>query len=259
MNVSGPDIAILAAAAESTGLDLSIPEIAILVVAGLALVLVIVLLVRTGRILVEVRELGNAVDANRKDLPSEVAAKLPDPAADLAAMAERLEGLAGEPDKAAARIGEIETKLDALGAKLAEVAGREPPPPPDVGKEVEAVVAPLVAKLREELGADLGGKLEALAPPEPEPQPEPEPEPEPEDEPEAGPAAEDLEAAVARSLGERGFREVAVVEGPTPVEGDREKLVVEARRDGMTYKGVVIVSAGRVVEQRLSSSHTMFP
>ena len=61
-----------------------------------------------------------------------------------------------------------------------------------------------------------------------------------------------------RVLGERGFTEVSVVT-TTEDEDGRFRMVVEAKRDGMSFKGPVLIEAGRVVEQKLRPSYPMFP
>jgi hypothetical protein len=63
---------------------------------------------------------------------------------------------------------------------------------------------------------------------------------------------------LARALGDRGFTEVIVVDA-TDDEGGRSRLIVEARRDGMSFKGPVLIEDGRVVEQKLRPSYPMFP
>ena len=68
----------------------------------------------------------------------------------------------------------------------------------------------------------------------------------------------DSEDAINRVLAERGFSEVKIIEGPESA-GGRIRLTVEARRDGMTYKGPVFLDGSKVVEQRLSPSYPMFP
>jgi vacuolar-type H+-ATPase subunit I/STV1 len=63
---------------------------------------------------------------------------------------------------------------------------------------------------------------------------------------------------LTRVLNDRGFRDVTVVE-VTEEEGGRARVSVEARRDGMTFKGPVTIENGRVVEQKLTPSYPMFP
>ncbi len=65
-------------------------------------------------------------------------------------------------------------------------------------------------------------------------------------------------ALLRRVLGERGFFQVAVVSS-TETEDGRSRVVVEAKRDGMSFKGPVLIEAGRVVEQKLRPSYPMFP
>jgi len=69
---------------------------------------------------------------------------------------------------------------------------------------------------------------------------------------------EGVEGAVMKSLAERGFVDVVLTRSATAEDG-RTKVIVEARRDGMTFKGPVILDGTRVVEQRLSPSYPMFP
>jgi hypothetical protein len=59
-------------------------------------------------------------------------------------------------------------------------------------------------------------------------------------------------------LGEDGFGQVAVLQGPAP-DGDRFRVLVEARKEGMTYKGPVFLMGTEVVEHRLTPSYPMFP
>lgn len=66
------------------------------------------------------------------------------------------------------------------------------------------------------------------------------------------------EDAVVRALTDRGFKDVQIV-GPAGEDGNRLRLFVEARRDGMTFKGPVFLDGSRVVEQRLSPAYPMFP
>jgi hypothetical protein len=63
---------------------------------------------------------------------------------------------------------------------------------------------------------------------------------------------------IERVLRNRGFTDIEVIGEPKP-EGDFLRVVVEARRDGMAYKGPVILSGDEVLEQRLSPSYPMFP
>lgn len=69
---------------------------------------------------------------------------------------------------------------------------------------------------------------------------------------------EGVEDALVRVLKDRGFRDVVLLEGPAP-DGERSRILVEARRDGMAYKGPVFLVGGKVVEQRLNPSFPMFP
>ena len=64
--------------------------------------------------------------------------------------------------------------------------------------------------------------------------------------------------ALTRVLRDRGFTEVRMVDEPVSEDG-RTKVLVEARRDGMVYKGPVFIDGDQVVEQRLSPSYPMFP
>ena len=68
----------------------------------------------------------------------------------------------------------------------------------------------------------------------------------------------DLAEAIARQLRDDGFTEVRIVQAPEP-DGARSRAIVQARRDGMTYKGPVWLSGTRVKEHRLSSASPMFP
>lgn len=63
---------------------------------------------------------------------------------------------------------------------------------------------------------------------------------------------------VTRVLGDRGFKEVVVVDTADTEDGTT-RLIVEAKRDGMSFKGPVLISDGRVVEQKLRPSYPMFP
>ena len=61
-----------------------------------------------------------------------------------------------------------------------------------------------------------------------------------------------------RVLGERGFSEITVVSS-AETDGGCSQVVVEAKRDGMSFKGPVLIEEGRVVEQKLRPSYPMFP
>ncbi|MHC4471057.1 MAG: hypothetical protein ACYTDY_08575 [Planctomycetota bacterium] len=63
---------------------------------------------------------------------------------------------------------------------------------------------------------------------------------------------------VTRVLGEKGFSDVTILEEPT-TDGERTRVLVNARRDGMTYKGSVHLEGASVVEQSLAPSYPMFP
>jgi len=66
------------------------------------------------------------------------------------------------------------------------------------------------------------------------------------------------DVVVLRTLAARGFSDV-VVTRETAMDGGRTKVIVEARRDGMTFKGPVILDGDTVVEQRLTPAYPMFP
>jgi len=70
--------------------------------------------------------------------------------------------------------------------------------------------------------------------------------------------AETRSELVTRVLGDRGFSDVSIVR-TTDAEDGASRLLVEARRDGMSFKGPVLVREGRVVEQKLRPSYPMFP
>ncbi|MEN8149088.1 MAG: hypothetical protein ABFS86_04650 [Planctomycetota bacterium] len=72
------------------------------------------------------------------------------------------------------------------------------------------------------------------------------------------PSARAPDTPLARSLAERGFSDVVVAREATMEDG-RTKVIVEARRDGMTFKGPVILDGDHVVEQRLAPAYPMFP
>ena len=69
---------------------------------------------------------------------------------------------------------------------------------------------------------------------------------------------ETVSQTVTRILGEKGFTEVRIVDEPI-TEGARTRVLVNAKRDGMPYKGSVHLEDARVVEHRLAPSYPMFP
>ena len=63
---------------------------------------------------------------------------------------------------------------------------------------------------------------------------------------------------VGRSLADQGYHDVTVI-GEPGADGNRSRVLVEATREGMTYKGPVWFRGGRVVEHRLTPSYSVFP
>ncbi len=63
---------------------------------------------------------------------------------------------------------------------------------------------------------------------------------------------------LVRTLGDRGFSEVSIVTTAETEDGG-SRLLVEAKKDGMSFKGPVLIFEGRVVEQKLRPSYPMFP
>ena len=139
-------------------------------------------------------------------------------------------------------------RIEALEAVVREVAARpepETPPAPageDIGLAVREALEPLSLRMAqiEDALKPVGGRLAAI-----------------EGALRDG-RVESVEDALVRVLEDRGFRDVVVLEGPVP-DGDRSRMLVEARRDGMAYKGPVFLAGGKVVEQRLNPSFPMFP
>jgi len=138
-------------------------------------------------------------------------------------LGERLDGLAG----LAERLEELGTAVADLAEKLERGGGRE---------NVAEKVGPLLREAVESLDGRLRHMETSI---------------------EHG-RETDSEDTLRRVLAERGFTEVRIIEGPES-EGGRLRLTVEARRDGMTYKGPVFLDGSKVVEQRLSPSYPMFP
>jgi len=141
-------------------------------------------------------------------------------------------------DEVGSRLGSLQECVDrmtAIETRLAGTAEREPEAVPDVEALAETLADSVRPLIREALES-LDGRIRSLA-----------------ETRDAG-----VEGAVMKSLSERGFSDVVLTREATTAEG-RTKVIVEARRDGMTYKGPVILDDGRVVEQRLSPSYSMFP
>jgi hypothetical protein len=168
----------------------------------------------------------------------ELSARVPDPALS--------EALSGLPDRVAGsvsatvsrtmepRLADLGARLDSLGGAVEELLRREPevPPPPrfaeEVGPLLEEAVDSLEARIREVIVSLESRRDEGVA------------------------------ESVERGLLERGFGEVRIVDGPS-FEGERTRVVVSARREGMTYKGAVLLSGRRIVDERLSPAYPMFP
>jgi hypothetical protein len=165
--------------------------------------------------------------------------------ADVRSLRDRIEENAGKeqpPDPAgpvADAVGErvalardaVLERLDSVRGLVEELAGREPAVP-NVAEEVE----PLLGDVVDALEARVRRAVEDL------------------EHAREGGVAE----ALARELREDGFREVRILAEPA-YEGERTRVVVAARREGMTYKGPVYLRGSRVEEHRLSPSYPMFP
>lgn len=137
-------------------------------------------------------------------------------------------------ERTASRLDRLERELRRIAAGLEELAAREPASQPviRVGEEVEPLLREVIDVLE--------GRIRAVEAALSETQ------------------VESVPDAVRRALRERGFGEVAILEGPQP-DGERFRVLVEARKEGMTFKGPVFLSGTNVVEQRLSPSYPMFP
>jgi len=137
-------------------------------------------------------------------------------------------------DEVGSRLGSLQGCVDrmtTLETQWANAMEREPDAAPDAEALAEAV-RPLIREAVE----SLDGRIRSLA------------------ETREG----SVDEAVLASLKERGFSDVVLTREATTADG-RTKVIVEARRDGMTYKGPVILVGDRVIEQRLSPSYPMFP
>lgn len=134
----------------------------------------------------------------------------------------------------AAGIEEIRRDVVELAAAVADL--REALPPPPMPLRVAEEIGPLVREAAQALHVRLDELAETVREVREESVPD----------------------QVARVLAAAGFAEVAVLSGPRP-DGDRTRVLVEARREGMTFKGPVWLRGGRVVERRLSPAYPMFP
>ncbi len=157
--------------------------------------------------------------------------------------ADRLAEVASRPppppesvkDDVAALRREVAEAAAALSAAIERLPRPEPPPPPPRVRVAEEV-APLVREAVDVLSARLAA-LEATL---------------------AEERTETAAELVARLLAERGFSRVTFVEGPVR-EGDLLRAVVEARRDGMAFKGPVILEGREVLRENLRPAYPMFP
>lgn len=195
---------------------------------GFALVVVMILLIAL--IVRQSRLLGRVAGLE---------ARLPD-----RRLAEAVEGLPGRvvgpvgesvSRAAADAVADLSDRIDALRERVEEIGRREADAPPagprlaeEVGPLLEEAVDSLEARIRE-LAASLQSRRD-----------------------------EGIAAAIARELAGKGFADVEIVDGPA-FEGERTRVVVSARREGMPFKGVVFLSGQRIVEDRLSPAWPMFP
>jgi hypothetical protein len=209
---------------ETTWLVLLLALAALL--AGLAAVLALLLSTRRA-----VRRLAESVEA-RESEGGDLGKKIEEGAtaplrAEVGALredlAERLEGFSAAIREVADGLAGLGEALDSLGP--AEAPGRAAA---EIEPLLREAVETLEARIREVSSAHPGERVLTV------------------------------EESVSRVLGERGFTEVALV-GEPERDGERTRVLVKARRDGMVYKGPVLLLGARVVEQRLRPSYPMFP
>lgn len=158
-----------------------------------------------------------------------------------------------------ARAQELERTVDALLRAKAEPAPTpaEPPPPPPapvvVAPPVEVDLEPLVAQVRA-LAAQLDGFADetrhALAALAQQARERGAPE---------RPRVPTVREVVEQHYRERGFTLIRLLAaGETPAM-QPTRVGLEAARGGIWHKGYAIVDASRVVEDKLTSSHEVFP
>lgn len=129
---------------------------------------------------------------------------------------------------------ELAERLDRIERMLREISEREPSEsgPAQVAKEVQPLLRDATAAIEHQL-RELHDVL-------------------------ASGAEQSTADLVNRALSRQGFSQVEMVSVPKS-DGGRTSVAVEARRDGMTYKGTVVLDGTKVIEQQLSPSYPMFP
>lgn len=70
---------------------------------------------------------------------------------------------------------------------------------------------------------------------------------------------ERLREAVNRTLFNLGYEKVSILTDLATLEGTDGKVHVEVRREGVKYKGFVILENGTVTEHKMNSAYEMFP
>lgn len=72
--------------------------------------------------------------------------------------------------------------------------------------------------------------------------------------------AGELSDRIHDRLGSRGFSDVRILGELTDVPVDAPlKVMVEARKSGISYKGFVVVADGNIVDEKMTSAHELFP
>jgi hypothetical protein len=133
-------------------------------------------------------------------------------------------------------LAELRRSVERVQGALQALSIREAAPPAvlRVGEEVEPLLREamesLDGRLREILGTLAADRQEELG----------------------------FAEVMKRGLADLGYGQVRIVAGPD-WEGERILVRVEAKREGMTYKGSVYLDGNRVVEHRLSPAFPMFP
>ncbi len=190
-------------------------------------------------------EAENGVQHALTELTAEVSelSVLKERVSELAVLSERIAGLEGLekrlPDTSGLEAqlstlverSEMLERLETMEKALHETLDREPP-----SIDLKAQIRPMLTEVVESLDARLRNFTASLHKDQ----------------------EESMGERVRRVLGERGFSEVTVVSS-ADTEGGRSRVVVEAKRDGMSFKGPVLIEKGRVVEQKLRPSYPMFP
>lgn len=159
------------------------------------------------------------------------------------------------------RAQELERTVDAL---LKAKSEPPPPPPPPVAAapvvvtpppelDLEPLFEPLVAQVRA-LGAQLESFAEetrrSLAALAQQARERPAPE---------RPRVPTVREVIEQHYRERGYTLIRLLSaGDTPAM-QPTRIGIEAARGGIWHKGYAIVDAGRVVEDKLTSSHEVFP